>query len=230
MFKSMSRIFTVQPNFQGEEEEKSQKIFYWVLRDVYRTVWQLKEKERGVCQLKSFLSYFASAPFICTPRLLYNFCCNYSFSLSLSLSSLSPIWHPVFSQPLIFSCNPMLSCSVWTLTPGLGPQLSECSLVTLQRNSCLCTSPLPYPSAKILLFSRKMAGANTLASHPCVVDSLAYYARTDHRVLCKGQRGVSLNDYTLVPSARISISSAGFLLLTQLAPSSADCKQRCRWM
>lgn len=171
-------------------------------------MWQLREKERGVCQLSPSLSYFASALCINSSWLLYNFCCNYSFSLSLS--SLSPIWHPLLSQPLILSCNPMLSCSVWTLTPGLVSQLSGCCSATPPRNSSSCTSPPPYPSAKMLLLCRKMAGANTLASQPVVVDSLAHYSRTDHRVLCKGHCGVALSDYALVSSARISISSLAF--------------------
>lgn len=71
------------------------------------------EKGKEVSQLSTSFSYLASAPFIYCSSLLDNFCCNYSFSLFYFFV---PIWHLFFSQPLIFSCNPMLSCSVWKLT------------------------------------------------------------------------------------------------------------------
>jgi len=67
MFKSRSRLFTVQPNFPGEEEEKTQKIFYWVLRNVHR---ELREKARGVRQLSSSIFCFTYAPFIYSSSLI----------------------------------------------------------------------------------------------------------------------------------------------------------------
>lgn len=148
MFKSRGRLFTVQPNFQGEEEEKSQKTFYWVLRDVHQTVWQRREKERGVCQLSS-LSYFASVPFINSSCLLYNFFCNYS-SLYLCLLVLCPPFDTLCSLSTWHS--PAIRCSaaacehrplVWAL--------SCLSAVYRPSKGCLCTSPPPYPSAKMLL-------------------------------------------------------------------------------
>lgn len=64
MLKIRNGLFTVQLNFQGEEEENSQKIFYQVLRDVHRTVWQLGEK---VSQLSTSFSHLSLCSFHILP-------------------------------------------------------------------------------------------------------------------------------------------------------------------
>lgn len=72
---------------------------YWVLRDVHRTMWQLREKERGVCQLSSSLSYFASAPFMYSSSLFHSFYCDYSFSLPLTQFFVPHLTSFVLSAP-----------------------------------------------------------------------------------------------------------------------------------